>query len=109
MRADRLAGNVAALHGWVTTNELAELWSVHSRTLQRWRKAGTGPPWFRAGRRVFYDRAQLAGYLDDHEVVPEAPLWTRPRRERLRLVWSRAGTRPARQGAAHNDGGGAAR
>lgn len=50
---------------WVTTDELAYLWSFHPSTLQRWRRTGTGPPWFRIGRRVYYERTQLAQYLDE--------------------------------------------
>jgi len=76
---------VEALPDKVTTDELAYLWSFHPRTLQRWRKAGTGPPWFRVGRRVYYDHAQLAQYLDAH-TVPGWPPAGDAHRRRLHPV-----------------------
>ena len=34
--------------------ELAERWRITTRTLDRWRIAGTGPVWLRINNRVLY-------------------------------------------------------
>ena len=34
--------------------ELAERWRISTRTLQRWRRDGTGPAWLLIGGRVLY-------------------------------------------------------
>ena len=34
-------------------------------TLRSWRKAGTGPPWFRAGRRCLYRLDWLLDWMEE--------------------------------------------
>jgi hypothetical protein len=85
MTAD--ANGVVPLHGWRTTPEMAWFLSFSTRTLQRWRAAGTGPPWFRVGRFVRYGIAQVQRWLDEECAVPALPppgAWRR--RQLLHLV-----------------------
>ena len=42
--------------------QLALAWSVSTRTLQRWRAAGTGPAWMRIGKRVVYRRSDVQAF-----------------------------------------------
>lgn len=35
-------------------DELARRWRISPRTLERWRKAGTGPAWLQMNGRVLY-------------------------------------------------------
>ena len=46
----------------LTERELACHWRISQRTLQRWREAGTGPPWFRIGGRVLYGRDEVRAF-----------------------------------------------
>jgi predicted site-specific integrase-resolvase len=39
--------------------DLAERWGLSRRTLQRWRQNGTGPSWFRVGRKILYRRDDI--------------------------------------------------
>lgn len=39
--------------------ELARRWRLTTRTLQRWRRAGTGPVFLLLGRRVAYRRSDI--------------------------------------------------
>lgn len=38
-------------------------------TLHRWRVEGSGPPYIKLGRKVFYRRADLDAFLDSHVVT----------------------------------------
>ena len=38
--------------GWLSMNQLAERYDVHPMTVQRWRSAGTGPPYQRLSPRL---------------------------------------------------------
>ena len=38
----------------VSDHDVAHRWSKSSRTLQRWRKAGYGPPFMQIGGSIFY-------------------------------------------------------
>lgn len=38
----------------LTQDELAALWRISPRTLERWRAAGTGPAWLSLNGRVIY-------------------------------------------------------
>jgi hypothetical protein len=73
------------LHGWFTIGDVAGRLHVSTRTLRRWRAVGYGPPWFRQGRRVFYDRALFGRWIEANTVhaLPE-PGW--PRRRLLHIV-----------------------
>lgn len=89
MRIDRRfyqpADRVLPLRGWLTTRQLACRLSFSTRTLERWRAAGTGPPWHRVGRHIRYDLAEVDQWIDDHTVYPlPPPGW--PRRRLLHLV-----------------------
>ena len=50
------------------------------QTLAKMRVTGTGPPYYKVGRRVLYDRTELDGWLDTRrrrstfDVGPEAPV-----------------------------------
>jgi hypothetical protein len=41
---------------------LARRWQISVRTLQRWRRAGTGPAWLLIGRSVFYRPEDIEAY-----------------------------------------------
>jgi hypothetical protein len=43
-------------------SELASRWRMSVRTLQRWRRAGSGPPWLKIGGRVVYDLADIRAF-----------------------------------------------
>ncbi len=45
---------------WLTPDETADYLSVSPRTLENWRRAGDGPPHFKAGHLVRYAVADLA-------------------------------------------------
>jgi hypothetical protein len=40
--------------GHLMQGELAQRWRVSGRTLERWRRAGTGPAWLQLNGRVLY-------------------------------------------------------
>ena len=42
--------------------ELARELNVHTITLQRWRKGGTGPAFYTIGGRIRYDKAAFAAW-----------------------------------------------
>ncbi len=41
---------------------VARRWNRSVRTLQRWRKAGTGPTWMQIGGGVFYRREDVLAF-----------------------------------------------
>lgn len=49
----------ADLPARLTEPELARHWRVSSRTLQRWREAGSGPRWFKLNGRVLYASSDI--------------------------------------------------
>jgi hypothetical protein len=50
----------------LTERDLAALWRVSERTLQRWRSQGCGPDWMRIGSRILYSRATVLAFEDQH-------------------------------------------
>lgn len=49
--------------------ELAAPYIKHApSTMHRWRVEGSGPPYIKLGRKVFYRRADLDSFLDSHVV-----------------------------------------
>lgn len=49
------------------TEEVAEEMRVSPNTLAWWRQQGTGPRWYKLGRRVFYDRADVEAWLNEQK------------------------------------------
>lgn len=49
------------------TREAAERLGKSPATLQRWRRAGAGPPCKRIGGEVMYDEAELAEWIEQAE------------------------------------------
>lgn len=47
-------------------HELAQRWRLSARTLQRWRRAGTGPAFLRLGRRVAYRLSDVERFEMGH-------------------------------------------
>jgi hypothetical protein len=47
-------------------HELATRWRLSARTLQRWRRAGSGPPFLRLGRRVAYRLSDIERFETAH-------------------------------------------
>ena len=48
----------------LTTKEAASLLRLKVQTLAAWRCHGEGPPFYRVGRRVLYDKADLATWVE---------------------------------------------
>lgn len=67
----RLAGNVTALRPLWSTTDVAACLAFSARTVRRWRANGTGPGWFRVGRLVRYDPAEVYRWL--HEECEWSP------------------------------------
>jgi len=53
-KAESMSSETKNIPDALLERELAERWRVTSRTLQRWRKNGTGPVWQKLGGRVLY-------------------------------------------------------
>jgi len=54
----------------LTEKQLAEMVGVSVVTVQRWRRAGIGPEWCRAGKRYRYDYEEVEKWLrkkDDNQ------------------------------------------
>jgi hypothetical protein len=47
---------------FLTVEELAERWRVSTRTLERWRAAGEGPPWVRLKGKVIHPASGVCAY-----------------------------------------------
>jgi hypothetical protein len=56
---------VLALRPLWSTGEVAACLSFSPRTVRRWRAQGIGPAWFRVGRAVRYDPAEVYRWLDE--------------------------------------------
>ena len=50
------------------TDEAAPLAGVATKTLENWRTLGLGPKFIKAGRRVFYDPADLQLWREQNRV-----------------------------------------
>jgi hypothetical protein len=48
---------------FIPENKIAAHLSVSVRTLQSWRQSGKGPPYYKAGRRVIYDPAEVETWV----------------------------------------------
>ena len=74
----RLGAGVVALRPFWSTVDVAECLALSPRTVRRWRSQGAGPRWFRVGREVRYDPAEVHRWLDEEcewsePVEPPAP------------------------------------
>ena len=49
---------------WNTTRA-AQYLDMPTATLTYWRAQGTGPTWYKLGRRVMYDRADLDRFVEE--------------------------------------------
>jgi predicted DNA-binding transcriptional regulator AlpA len=57
-----------------TETELAERWSITTRTLQQWRKAQKGPQFIRIGERsIFYRQEDVEAYESKCVVGKDEP------------------------------------
>ena len=54
----------------ISEHELAALFGKSTRTLQRWRRLGIGPPWFRLGETVFYRAEPTRNWFLEQERQP---------------------------------------
>ena len=54
----------------LTQRELAGLWRISVRSLERWRRKGTGPAWLRLGGRVVYRVEDVRSHEDAHRQNP---------------------------------------
>ena len=46
--------------------DVAEIYGIPVRTLQKWRCKGGGPPFIKANRSIRYRRSDIEHYLDDN-------------------------------------------
>ena len=51
------------LDGWMTRAELAAALGVTPDTVCRWATEGTGPPYVRIGRKVYYHRDAVRDWI----------------------------------------------
>lgn len=61
--ASRTVGTAFVRH--LSQRELAERWRVSPRTLERWRRDRSGPPWLRLGGRVVYRLEDVLAFEAD--------------------------------------------
>ncbi len=54
--------------GYITDVELAERIKVSRVTIQGWRQRGEGPPFYRIGRRIIYDWAEVETWVREQRV-----------------------------------------
>lgn len=57
----------------MTSPEVAELLAVEQRTLERWRKAGTGPPFMMFGRTIRYHPGRVHAWMLAREQGTPSP------------------------------------
>ena len=49
--------------------DVAEEYSVPVKTLQAWRRLGTGPAYEKVGMSIYYDRAEVEAFFKRHRIV----------------------------------------
>ena len=49
--------------------DVADEYSVPVKTLQAWRRSGTGPGYEKIGSAVYYDRAEVEAFFKRHRIV----------------------------------------
>ena len=62
--------NFEAVLQHLTQPELAERWRVSGRTLERWRRNGTGPAFLRLNGKVLYRLSDVLGFEQTHLKKP---------------------------------------
>ena len=58
----------------MTTNEVAALLRRPPGTLRYWRHRGEGPPSFRVGQTVVYDRADVMAWIGEQRATTSTPV-----------------------------------
>ena len=48
---------------FIVTHEVADICRTSPETVRFWRHVGKGPQWFKVGRRVLYDSAEVEAWL----------------------------------------------
>lgn len=51
----------------ITAEQFGKEFGWSKQTLQRMRSEGTGPRFVYVGRRIFYDRADIAEWVEQHK------------------------------------------
>ena len=54
------------------TDAAAMYITSNAKTMEGWRQKGSGPRFFKAGRRVVYEQSVLDAWLDSHGAVSTA-------------------------------------
>lgn len=49
--------------GLLTTDDVAQVFRTSGSTVRYWRAQGTGPAWFKAGRRVLYRSEDVRAHI----------------------------------------------
>jgi predicted DNA-binding transcriptional regulator AlpA len=55
----------------IDEEESATISKFETQTLRNWRHKGYGPPYYKIGRSVRYDKAELIAWLEQHRVTPD--------------------------------------
>ena len=56
----------------LNTAKAAEVLGIAGQTLHQWRMASKGPKYFKFGRRVLYDLADIEAWIEACRIDPEA-------------------------------------
>jgi excisionase family DNA binding protein len=48
----------------LTPDELSKSYKISKRTLENWRRNGSGPPWIRIGRQIRYPRSGIKEWIE---------------------------------------------
>jgi predicted DNA-binding transcriptional regulator AlpA len=48
----------------LTPDEISTSYKISKRTLENWRRKGSGPPWIRLGRQVRYPRSGFEAWIN---------------------------------------------
>ena len=55
----------------MTTTEVAKLLKLKAQTVRKWRSNNYGPPYFKVGRSVRYDRVELENWIERVDPAPQ--------------------------------------
>jgi hypothetical protein len=72
--------SVGTLKKWKSEKAAAAAVKKTVRTLRKWRRLGTGPPYTFFGRTVMYDEDSLADHFKQGEITPVRTKQREPRR-----------------------------
>lgn len=60
--------------GMLSTRDAARILRLKERTLENWRRTGTGPTYSKLGRSVRYSRGAIEAFIVEHEHMAPAEI-----------------------------------